>query len=65
MLCGRPAASKKYKVKREMEGTFMAEIKLVRVDFRLIHGQVITRWLKQTNANRIVVIDNKLSKIHL
>ncbi|MBP2631740.1 MAG: mannose/fructose/sorbose transporter subunit [Firmicutes bacterium] len=40
----------------------MAEIKLVRVDFRLIHGQVITRWLKQTNANRIIVIDNKLSK---
>ncbi len=40
----------------------MAEIKLVRVDFRLIHGQVITKWMKQTNANRIIVIDDKLSK---
>lgn len=40
----------------------MAEIKLARIDFRLIHGQVITRWLKQTNASRILVIDNKLAK---
>ncbi|MBP2657749.1 MAG: mannose/fructose/sorbose transporter subunit [Firmicutes bacterium] len=62
MLCGRLATTKEYKVKRGMEGTFMAEIKLIRVDFRLIHGQVITRWLKQTDANRIIVIDNKLSK---
>ncbi|MBP3039033.1 PTS sugar transporter subunit IIB [Bacillaceae bacterium Marseille-Q3522] len=40
----------------------MADIKLIRIDFRLIHGQVITRWLKQTNANRIIVIDNNLAK---
>ncbi|CUH97782.1 hypothetical protein P22_3926 [Propionispora sp. 2/2-37] len=40
----------------------MAEIKLVRVDFRLIHGQVITRWLKQSGANKIIVIDDKLAK---
>lgn len=40
----------------------MAQIVFTRIDFRLIHGQVITRWLKQTNADRILVIDNKLSK---
>jgi D-glucosaminate PTS system EIIB component len=39
----------------------MAQIAFVRIDFRLIHGQVITRWLKQTNADRILVIDNKLA----
>ena len=40
----------------------MAKISLIRADFRLIHGQVITKWLKQTNANRIVIIDDALSK---
>ncbi|GEQ49994.1 PTS system mannose/fructose/N-acetylgalactosamine-transporter subunit IIB [Tetragenococcus koreensis] len=37
-------------------------ISLVRVDFRLIHGQVITRWLRQFDINRIVTIDTALSK---
>ena len=32
------------------EVRIMAEIKLVRVDYRLIHGQVVARWFK---ANRI------------
>lgn len=40
----------------------MAEIVLTRIDFRLIHGQVITKWLKRVGANRIVVIDDALSK---
>lgn len=40
----------------------MAEIVLTRIDFRLIHGQVITKWLKRVGASRIVVIDNALSK---
>lgn len=40
----------------------MSEIKLARVDFRLIHGQVIARWLKQIEANRIIIIDDLLSK---
>lgn len=25
----------------------MAEIRLIRIDFRLIHGQVITKWFVQ------------------
>lgn len=39
----------------------MAEIQLVRVDFRLIHGQVITKWIRQTSANRIVIINDALA----
>ncbi|AIF44531.1 PTS sugar transporter subunit IIB [Virgibacillus sp. SK37] len=38
----------------------MAEIEMVRIDSRLIHGQVITKWIKQTSANRIVIIDDSL-----
>jgi D-glucosaminate-specific PTS system IIB component len=40
----------------------MAEIEMVRIDFRLIHGQVITKWIRQTFANRIVIIDDNLAK---
>lgn len=40
----------------------MASISLFRIDFRLIHGQVITKWIKQTPANRIVIIDDTLAK---
>lgn len=36
-------------------------IALTRVDFRLIHGQVITRWLKQCDINEIVTVDTTLS----
>lgn len=35
---------------------------LTRVDFRLIHGQVITRWLTQCQVNEIVTVDTALSK---
>ncbi|MCF3944098.1 PTS system mannose/fructose/N-acetylgalactosamine-transporter subunit IIB [Oceanobacillus alkalisoli] len=40
----------------------MANIKLIRIDTRLIHGQVITKWLKVAGANRIVIIDDDLSE---
>lgn len=39
----------------------MADVKLVRLDFRLIHGQVITKWFAQALANRIVIIDDELA----
>lgn len=39
----------------------MAQIQMVRVDFRLIHGQVITKWIRQTSANRIVIINDVLA----
>lgn len=37
-------------------------IELTRVDFRLIHGQVITRWVKQCDINEIVTIDDLTAK---
>lgn len=33
-------------------------LKLVRIDFRLIHGQVMTRWVVKHNIKNIIVIDN-------
>lgn len=36
-------------------------IVLTRVDFRLIHGQVITRWVTQCQINEIVTVDDALS----
>lgn len=40
----------------------MAEISFVRVDTRLIHGQIVTKWIKYANANKIMVIDDLVSK---
>ena len=39
----------------------MANVKLVRVDFRLIHGQVVNKWIKMIRANKIVVVDDTLA----
>lgn len=38
----------------------MANIKLIRIDFRLIHGQIVNKWIKITRSNKIVVIDDTL-----
>jgi D-glucosaminate-specific PTS system IIB component len=40
----------------------MANIVLVRVDFRLIHGQVITKWRKVFNVTKCIIVDNDLVK---
>jgi len=37
-------------------------IVLARIDERLIHGQVMTRWIKGLFVKRILVIDNKIAK---
>jgi len=34
-------------------------LKLVRVDDRLIHGQVVAIWLKALRAERIVIVDER------
>ena len=39
----------------------MGKCVLARVDFRLIHGQVITKWVKTTGAEKIIIVDNKLA----
>ena len=38
----------------------MRNLVLVRIDDRLIHGQVVTAWIKHTHGNRILIIDDKL-----
>jgi PTS system mannose-specific IIB component len=40
----------------------MREIVLTRIDDRLIHGQVVTAWVKQTKGNRIIIVDEELAK---
>ena len=37
-------------------------LKLVRVDDRLIHGQVVAIWLKALAAKRIVIVDDKTAR---
>lgn len=34
------------------------EIVFTRIDDRLIHGQVVTGWLKHSRANRIIIVDD-------
>lgn len=38
----------------------MASIVLTRIDSRLIHGQVVTKWVNQSDANKIVVVSDML-----
>lgn len=38
----------------------MASLKLVRIDDRLIHGQIITKWLHSSRSNTIVIVDDEL-----
>lgn len=39
----------------------MTEIKLIRIDFRLMHGQVVTNWIRQVSADAILIIDDELA----
>ncbi|MDO4697505.1 MAG: PTS mannose transporter subunit IIAB [Pasteurellaceae bacterium] len=38
------------------------EIGLARIDDRLIHGQVATRWTKESRVTRIVVVNDEVAK---
>lgn len=40
----------------------MQNLVLTRIDDRLIHGQVMTKWLKETGAENVVIIDDATSK---
>lgn len=40
----------------------MAEICATRVDFRLIHGQVATKWAKILDITKIVIIDDETAE---
>ena len=39
-----------------------AEISLVRIDDRLIHGQVVTAWLKYYPSDVIIIVDEAVAK---
>lgn len=41
------------------------EIRLARIDDRLIHGQVTTSWTKRTDINRIIVVSDAVAFDHL
>lgn len=34
-------------------------INVFRIDDRLIHGQIVTKWIKEANAKMIIVADDK------
>ena len=40
----------------------MKNILVTRIDDRLIHGQVVTAWIKQYPINKILIIDDELSR---
>ncbi|WP_283603408.1 PTS mannose transporter subunit IIAB [Serratia proteamaculans] len=41
------------------------KIGLARIDDRLIHGQVATRWTKETDVTRIIVISDEVAADHV
>lgn len=43
------------------EGPHM-DLGLLRIDDRLIHGQVATRWTKETGVNRIIIVNDDIAK---
>lgn len=38
----------------------MATVKIVRVDYRLIHGQIVAKWIKFRPVDRLVLVDDAL-----
>ncbi|MBC8587084.1 PTS sugar transporter subunit IIB [Paratissierella segnis] len=39
----------------------MSKIELIRVDFRMIHGQVMVKWLKATGAQIIAAVNDDIA----
>lgn len=40
----------------------MNGVTMIRIDDRLIHGQVMTSWLNFTGANKIMIIDDEVAQ---
>lgn len=40
----------------------MSELVLARIDSRLIHGQVLVKWIKQTHADSICIVDDEVAQ---
>lgn len=56
-----PAAPKAAAPARPMGPNDYMIIGLARIDDRLIHGQVATRWTKETNVSRIIVVSDEVA----
>ena len=39
----------------------MAKLKMVRIDYRLIHGQVVAKWIKFRPVERLILVDDALA----
>ncbi|PHM53120.1 PTS system N-acetylgalactosamine-specific transporter subunit IIB [Xenorhabdus hominickii] len=57
----KPAAPVTAPVSAPTAGGHM-KIALARIDDRLIHGQVATRWTKETNVKRIIVVSDEVAQ---
>ena len=60
----KPAAAAAQPAKPMAPGDHM-KIGLARIDDRLIHGQVATRWTKETNVQRIIVVSDEVANDHV
>jgi len=56
-----PAAAKAAAPLKPMGPNDYMQIGLARIDDRLIHGQVATRWTKETNVQRIIVVSDEVA----
>ncbi|MGQ2410608.1 MULTISPECIES: PTS mannose transporter subunit IIAB [unclassified Enterobacter] len=56
-----PAAPKAEAPAKPMGPNDYMVIGLARIDDRLIHGQVATRWTKETNVQRIIVVSDEVA----
>ncbi|AHJ73547.1 PTS mannose transporter subunit IIAB [Kosakonia sacchari] len=56
-----PVASKAAAPAKPMGPNDYMVIGLARIDDRLIHGQVATRWTKETNVTRIIVVSDEVA----
>lgn len=56
-----PAASQPAAPLKPMGPDDYMIIGLARIDDRLIHGQVATRWTKETNVSRIIVVSDEVA----
>ncbi len=55
------AAAKPAAQQKPMGPNDYMQIGLARIDDRLIHGQVATRWTKETNVHRIIVVSDEVA----
>jgi len=64
VAAAKPVAAPAQPAKPMSPGDHM-KIGLARIDDRLIHGQVATRWTKETNVQRIIVVSDEVANDHV